>query len=332
MTPYLRFPVSEPSQVGETRRAALRLADELGFDESRAGQVALAVNELGNNLERHAKRGCLLVGRCGQGDATGIEVISLDAGPGMADLARCLEDGYSTGGTPGTGLGAVRRLSDAFSAFSIAGQGSVILSRLRARGGPPTKLPFEVAGISLAAPGETVSGDAWCFAGDGASGRVVVADGLGHGPVAAAAADEAVVHFGRTPGTSPSQWLAGAHEVLRGTRGAAVAVAWLDATARTITFAGAGNVAGRIVSGVGDRTLLSQHGTVGLQVRKLQDVAYPWPDHACVVLHSDGITSRWNLADAPGLLQCDAAVIAAWLLRDHLRGRDDATVVVIRAR
>ena len=76
--------------------------------------------------------------------------------------------------------------------------------------------------------------------------------------------------------------------------------------------------------------MLSQHGTLGGQIRTLADVSYTWPEHALVVLHSDGVTSRWNFTGAKGLLQTDPSLVAGWLLRDHRRGRDDATVVVIK--
>ena len=332
MTPYLRIPVTEASQVGEARRAAARLAADIGLDATRAGQLALSVTELGNNLARHATGGRILLGCSGPDDAPSIDVISVDSGPGMPDLPRCMTDGYSTGGTPGTGLGAVKRLSDSFSAYSTASTGTVILSRI-GRNDAETKPygPFEVSGITLAAPGEHISGDGWSFRADGNLGRVLVADGLGHGPDAAAASDMARACFDSVGGL-PSLWMAAAHAAMRSTRGAAVAMAELDAASRTITFAGAGNIAGRVISGVSDRSLVSQHGTVGLQIRKVSDVVYPWPEHACLVLHSDGITGRWSLAESAGLLQCDVAVIAAWLLRDHSRGRDDATVVVVRCR
>jgi hypothetical protein len=128
----------------------------------------------------------------------------------------------------------------------------------------------------------------------------------------------------------PSRVLERAHQALTGSRGAAVAIAELDTAQAKVTFAGAGNVLGRLVSGVEDRSLLSQHGTIGLQIRRIKDVSCPWPDHALFVLHSDGITSRWSLADVGGLLQCHPSVIAGWIIRDHCRGRDDVTVVVVR--
>ena len=334
MTPHLDIAVAEPSQVGEARRAAVALAGTLGLDETRVGRVALVATELGNNLVRHAGRGRVLIGAGWSPAGPALDVISVDQGPGM-DVARCLHDGYSTGGTPGTGFGAVRRLSDTFSAYSAPQRGAVVLSRI---GSVPRPVAGAlcVGGVALAAPGETVCGDAWHadLGAGGTQARLLVADGLGHGPEAARAADAAVALLqGRAngaPGAAPSGLLTAMHAALRGTRGAAGALAVLDAAARTITFCGAGNIAGRVLSGVEDRSLLSQHGTLGVQIRSLSDQACPWPPHACVVLHSDGLGTRWQLGPDAALLQCDPGVIAAWLWRDHVRGRDDATVVVAR--
>ena len=333
MIPHLDIPVSEQSQVGEARRAASRLASDHGLDETVIGRVAIIVTELGNNLWRHATQGRLLVGCHQSDDGCQLEVIAIDSGPGM-DVVRCLRDGYSTGGTPGTGLGAVRRLSTDFSVFSVAEKGTVILSRTwaasaAAPGAQSPRARFAHAGICLAAPGETISGDAWDIRIEDGKATVVVADGLGHGPGAAEAAAEVLKSFATSSG-SPRAMLERAHPLMRSTRGAAVSIAELDARNGTITYAGAGNISGRIISGVEDRTLMSQHGTLGVQIRKLQDISYPWPDHALVVLHSDGLATRWNLKDVGGLLQCDPAVIAGWLLRDFTRGHDDVTVVVLK--
>jgi len=334
MIPHLDIPVSDPSQVGEARRAATRLATDHDFGETPVGRVAIIVTELGNNLWRHATKGRLLVGCRKTDGGCQLEVISIDSGPGIGDVARCLRDGYSSGGTPGTGLGAVRRLSTDFSVFSVPGKGTVILSRtwVPSAAGVHAVIPrprFAHAGICLAAPGETISGDAWDIRiGDGVA-TVIVADGLGHGPVAAEAAAEALTVFSTATG-SPSAILERAHPLMRGTRGAAVAIAQANASTGMITYAGAGNISGRMISGVEDRSLMSQHGTLGVQIRRLQDASYPWPDHSLIALHSDGLMSRWNLNDVGGILQCDPAVIAGWLLRDYTRGHDDVTVVVLK--
>ncbi|WP_431103806.1 SpoIIE family protein phosphatase [Roseateles noduli] len=376
MRAYRRFPIDDASQVGEARRAAQALAAELAFDEEAAGRLALAVTELGTNLFRHVgpgRQAALLIGvdeSGAQDDAAGaaVQVLSLDRGNGM-DLSRCLQDGYSTGGTAGTGLGAIRRSADRFGGFSAPQRGTVLAARFgprtdRNRLGAPAAHPatfaapfpaafpatlssglpaaadaaFDVSGLSLAAPGETVSGDAWALRRDRDQDQdrwsLAVADGLGHGVDAAAAADKLMTLLARAePGhlASPAAFLERSHDSLRSTRGAASAALSLTPDG-PLRFAGAGNISGRLISGVSDRTLLSQHGTLGLQIRRLQDVVYDWPPHAVLVLHSDGIVSRWSLEETPGLLQADPAVIAGWILRDHLRGKDDATVVVVRRR
>lgn len=332
MGSHLAIDLLDASQVGEARRAVARLSQSLGFDEETSGRAALVATELGTNLVRHARGGRLmLAARHDLPSGGGVEMLSVDEGPGMADLAACRRDGYSSGGTPGTGLGAIERMSDEFSITSTPGRGTIAVARVFAQRRAVTGGSFRAAGLSTCAPGETVCGDAYALRINGASASVIVADGLGHGPGAAEASLAAVKVFDTAAdGASPAQILERSHAALRVTRGAAAAVAHLDAARGTVVFAGAGNIAGRIISGVDDRSLLSQHGTVGLQIRRIQEAAYEWPAHALVVLHSDGVASRWTLADTPGLLQSDPLVIAAWLLREHSRGRDDATVLVIR--
>lgn len=339
------FEVREASQVGEARRQAVRLAESLGYDEVAAGRVALVATELGTNLVRHAQHGALWLAALqpDEGPAL-VELLSVDRGPGLADLAQPLRDGYSTGGTPGTGLGAVRRLATTFDIHSQPGSGTVILARVgaddparrsaaeRERGREREADAATCATVALPAPGESVCGDAVALRRHAAGGcGLLVADGLGHGPEAAEAAQAAVLAYQQAPaGGSPAAAIERLHAPLRSTRGAAVAVAEVAADGR-IAYAGAGNIAGRLVSGTEDRALVSQHGTAGVAMRRLQDTHYAWPLHALLVMHSDGVASRWTLAE-PGLLQRHPAVVAAWLLREHRRGRDDATVAVMKRK
>ena len=329
MKPHQRFAVEDASQVGEVRRAAQMLALQSGMDETAAGRVAIVATELGTNLVRHARGGALLLGSPRPGT---LALLSIDHGPGM-DVHRCLQDGFSTGGTAGTGLGAVRRIADRFSAYSLPEHGTVIATELHM---PAPRVygavtpAIEVSVVALPSPGEIVSGDGWAQRESGSQLLLLMADGLGHGPDAAAAADTAIASFERSAFAAPAALLEEAHERMRATRGAAAALVALDVASARLTFAGAGNICGRLISGVSDRNLMSQHGTLGVQIRRLQDAVYEWPEHAILVLHSDGIVTRWNLEAVPGLLQCDPAVIAGWIIRDHCRGRDDATVLVAR--
>lgn len=336
MTPHLACPMHEQSQIGDARRQGARLAAQMGFDDVAAGRLALVVTELATNLVRHARQGLLLLG-CRDGDDHGaaIELISLDCGPGMSAVEQSMADGVSTFGSSGTGLGAVRRLSNQFFIFSKPGAGTVIVCRVASDSGRGAFADAQTDGVSfgaicLAAPRELVSGDAFAWERIEDSVRLMVADGLGHGHEAAAAADEAVRVFRAGGSAAPAELLELAHGALRGTRGAAVAAVQVDLATRRIHFCGAGNVSARLISGVQDRSLMSHHGTLGVQVRRLQELQYDWPAHAVLIVHSDGVATRWDLRSVPEILGCEAIVIAAWLLREHLRGSDDATVAVLR--
>lgn len=326
--------MGDPSRVGEARRHAAEMSARFGFDAIQSGRLAVAVNELGNNLIRHARGGRLLLAACEVDGSLAIELLSMDDGPGMADLQACMQDGYSTGGSAGQGLGAVSRLADDFDVHTRAGEGSLILARFyrerdtAGRARRPAN-GFIVGGVCLPAPGETVSGDGWDVAVHDLRADVVVADGLGHGPEAADAAAAALAAFDGQRGAAPASYLERAHGAMRGTRGAAVGAYRIDGGSQRIRFAGAGNILGRVISGIADRTLVSQSGTVGVQMRTVQEQEVEWPLHALVILHSDGIQSRWQFDDA-SVLQRDPAIVAAFILWKFSRGRDDATVVVIR--
>lgn len=311
------------------------MATVLEFDDLARGRLALMVTELATNLVRHAKEGLLLIGVYSQGRVATIELISVDRGPGIRDVDESLSDGVSTGGTSGTGLGAVKRLSSQFLIFSKVNFGTVVVARLTADNSSikPVQqqgLALTYAGICVSAPGEIVSGDSWACRRTGASASLVIADGLGHGPEAAEAADAAIGVFLGKSGHGAADVVESCHAALRSTRGAAIAAIDIDVEARSVSYCGAGNISARIINGAKDRSLLSQHGTVGLQIRKVQTVRYELPPHALLVAHSDGITTHWDLKDVPELLACDPIILAAHLVRNSLRGRDDATVVVVQ--
>jgi anti-sigma regulatory factor (Ser/Thr protein kinase) len=324
------FPMGDTSRVGEARRHAAQLAADCGLDEVEAGRLAIIVTELATNLLRHANQGRLwLSARPARRE---VEVMAVDHGPGMPDIERSLHDGFSTVGTPGTGLGAIRRLADHFDLASHVPQGSIVLARVRAAGVPDLAGASCMGAVSLNAPGEQVCGDGWRFAVEGECTALMVADGLGHGPDAAEAAEVALAAFAEAPMESPRQLLERAHRALRGTRGAALMVLQADAGAGVIRSAGAGNVMARLVSGTSDRTLLCQHGTAGVTIRSPEETTTPWPAHALLVVFSDGIESRWKPSSLVPMLKRDPALAAAVLARDHCRGRDDATVAVLRRK
>lgn len=330
--PPITVQVTEPSQVGEARRLAAGFAAELHFDEISRSNLAIVVTEAANNLVKHAQQGEILLQRTAGGEPQGIEVLVLDRGPGIPDVERCFRDGYSTAGTPGTGLGAMQRLSSTFDLHSVVGTGTALLARLWQRSAPSQdsdRKPW-LGAVSLPMPGETVCGDAWAaWHGPGRS-VLMIADGLGHGEQAAIASREAVQAFEETSDRAPSEILRAAHARLRATRGAAMTIVEIDSNSRQLRSAGIGNVAGCIFAGGESRSLVSMPGIVGAELRRVQEFVYPWPQGAVLVLWSDGLVTQVRPDRSSGLLSRDPSLIAGALMRDHRRGRDDATVLVGR--
>lgn len=324
------FHIGELSEIAAARRGGNELARQLGFDEVRTGQVALVITEAATNIVKHAGEGEILLRALHAGARAGIEIIALDRGPGMANVALRMEDGNSTAGTYGVGLGAIGRLAPEFDIYSVEGQGTVLFMTLWSGNDPVPVGDWQVGAVCLPLPSESACGDAWGI-GEGQHGITVgMADGLGHGPDAALASDPAIAVITHHTELSAAQAMQLAHKALHGTRGAAVAVARIDIDARTLTFAGVGNIAGCIFDGTERRHLMSHNGIVGSNLRKVQEFSHAWSPGALLVLHSDGIATRWDLAGYAGLIFRHPAIIAAVLYRDFARQRDDATVLVLR--
>ena len=319
-----RVEIEDETQVGLARRLAASLSRSAGLPETDAGRVAILVNELGTNLLKHAGRGELLLSEI----PAGVEVLAIDSGPGM-DLEASLRDGLSTAGTRGEGLGAVKRQAQVFDGWSAPGKGSVVMARVCKESGP---VAVQVGAISQPLRGETECGDAWDLDQRRSSLRILVADGLGHGPTAARAARAAVESFRASEKLAgPEAVLHDIHAALRPTRGAAVAVAEVDLVGRTLRFCGVGNISATIESAAAPgRGLLSHNGIAGHEARRIQEFSLPLPSRAVLVFHSDGLTSHWKLAPYSGLHARHAAVIAGVLYRDFRRRTDDVTVVVVK--
>lgn len=320
--------VSDGSQVSECRRAAQKLAAAWGLGETGTGRVGIVATELATNLVRHGGGGELLLQPLDQGGHAEVELLAIDRGAGM-EIERCMRDGFSTGGTPGTGLGAVRRLSSLFGVYSRPERGTVVLSRVsRSDAGSEDPLALQFGAICVPVQGEVECGDTWCIAADEARMASLVVDGLGHGPLAAVAAQAAAEAFRENPLTAPADTMRHLHQRLTGTRGAAAACAVLDAHDSRLTYAGVGNITGVLLHDQARKGLTSHNGTLGVSLLRSQQFDYPWPASSLLVMHSDGVSARWNLSNYPGLFALHPALIAAVLYQDHARQRDDATIVV----
>jgi anti-sigma regulatory factor (Ser/Thr protein kinase) len=321
--------IDDDSCVAEVRRVAVAAARDEGLTEDAIGAVGLVATEAASNIRKHARIGEVHISRLSRFESPGVELLCLDRGPGMSDIESCLADGYSTAGTAGGGLGAIARHSAEFDVYSEPGKGTVVLARIRDARTAGAARAWSIGAISKPLEGEEACGDAWAVHYDGAGCKVILADGLGHGPFAADAAQTATSAFEGTPDLSPGVLVEAVHRALRGTRGAAVAIAALDGSGG-LRYAGLGNISGIILGGQRPQYMLSHNGTAGHSASRVQEFKYALPASGFIVMHSDGLTTSWNLAAYPGLSRRHPAIIAATLYRDASRGRDDVCVVVVK--
>ncbi len=342
-------PVHDSTRVRDVRVAAGAAARHAGLAEDRVAAAELVATELATNLLKHAGGGYILLDLVGPpapayGDEriSLVQIVAVDHGPGMTDTAVALRDGYSTTASLGAGLGTCLRTADDFGLHSTPGRGTIVMARIGARPGRdtpgphPAPFPVRAGGVNLPFASGEYSGDDWACIRTGDRVTLLLADGLGHGPQAARASSAAVEELRRAPHLPPADLLRRLNGALRGTRGAAVAVAQLDIAAAQLSFAGVGNAGARLRRGDSWHGLVSRPGIVGAHLpAHLPHHRETWTDDCLLVLHSDGLPSRWSpgpAAHAPSTP--DPAVIAASIVRDASSParpvRDDTAVVVLR--
>ncbi|MFY9863785.1 MAG: ATP-binding protein [Trebonia sp.] len=317
--------VEDPSSAAACRGAALALAARLGFPAHRGDELALAVTEAASNLHKHAREGSMLLRITRDGDRPGIELVTIDAGPGLRDSGAALRDGHSTRGTLGIGLGAINRLADFCDLYSVPGHGTALVARFWPA---PRDYAVRQAGLVRPIAGETECGDVFGAAETEAGVTGVLCDGLGHGPLAATAAAQGVAAVLEDPAAEPAALVERAHRRIAGTRGGAIGV--VQVAGEVIRFAGLGNIAAVILADGTRRSMLSVPGIAGHQARTIRQFEYPAPAGAAIILHSDGVSSRWEPGALPGLNARDPLVIAAALLAEAGTRRDDAGVLVLK--
>ncbi|MGW7268130.1 SpoIIE family protein phosphatase [Streptomyces sp. NPDC054842] len=348
MTRVWDVPVHDSTRVRDARVAAESAADHAGLDRDRTAAAALVATELATNLLKHAGGGQVLIDTVdaglapsGDGGVRAVQILAIDHGPGIADLPSALSDGYSTASSLGAGLGTCRRVADDFDLQSTPGRGTVALARVHAvprdpggRDAGGAHEPVRVGGVNIPLAAAEHSGDAWACVRAGDLVTLLLADGLGHGEAAAEASGAALAELRHRPHLPPVDLLGRLHTALRHTRGAAVAVAQLDLASRTLDFAGIGNVGARLRSGDTWHPLLSHPGIVGAhRPARLPGHRLPWTADGLLILHSDGLPSRWTPPPAVPLDTLDPAVTAAVVVRDSSSAarpvRDDTTVAVL---
>jgi anti-sigma regulatory factor (Ser/Thr protein kinase) len=341
--------VQHQAHIALARRVAVDLAGELGFDHIATGEIAIAVTELATNLIKHGAKDGKIISSIMEGHGRkGIEIVSVDSGPGIADVDLAIEDGFSTCGTMGGGLGAVNRLMDEFCITSnVADTPDAaplqIGTRVECRKWLPRHVLQRSEGKTLSGassqaklsfavmlrpmPGEQCSGDAYFLKHYEGIHFIAVIDGLGHGEKANIAAETAVGFIRDNYRKSLEQIFQGVHRVCGKTQGAVMSICRIDLVNKTLSYAGVGNVVARIFDSPEPIHPTNYNGTLGLVMRKVRVFEYPWRG-GIIVMYTDGISGRWSFNDFPELKSRPPVEIATALLERFGRANDDATVIV----
>ena len=345
-----RQEIKDEAQVGAARRGVHRFASRLGFSADRLAELDIVVQEIGTNAARYSSGGGCLHWAETLGEEPGLELFYFDKGPGIYDLDRALRDGVSSGGSLGTGFGAMRRLLDEFDAYSVVKgttrrlttvrrttHGTALLGRKwvapvadegqrdRAR-----LLTRRVGVWSRPRPGEETNGDAYFIGQHDGETLLAVVDGLGHGRGAREAAAAALDVLGQWRGEPLNEVILATHDALRATRGAVMGAVVLDPARESFNYAGVGNVEVRVLGAAEAARPIPTNGTLGARLSQVRVWPHRWTEGTTLVIASDGISATWDAAAYPGLVARSPQMLAGILLRDFGRNSDDATVLVYR--
>jgi anti-sigma regulatory factor (Ser/Thr protein kinase)/NifU-like protein involved in Fe-S cluster formation len=337
---HQRFQLADRSFANIVKRDITRMAESHGFSQTEVGRVNIVVSEMASNLLKHSPKGGEILVK--YTSAKALEIICLDEGPGMKDPQRMLEDGTSTTGTAGEGLGAIMRQSHTFDFYTQLGSGTVILCRIYKglQEAPKNKSKFEVATVTVPKPNEHSCGDGFALHEANNNCYFIALDGLGHGAAASVASQEAEAAFLSNYSVDPAQNLRQIHSSIRKTRGAVGTIVHINHSQKKMSYCGIGNIAGRMytidgpaISNAASKNIIAYNGILGHNIpNTLNTQTYEWDNYKLLILHSDGIKSRWDLSKYPNLHRHDSSIIAALVYRDFRRETDDSLVVVARSK
>ncbi len=307
-----------------------QVAAEHGVVGEIVDRAVLVATELGRNHLRHARSGRIAANVIQRGGHQGLELVAVDRGAGLVDVAGSIDALPRTEGTLGLGIGSIRRLSSEVDFDVRAGEGTGIRARLFDRTASRRR---EVGIFGTPHREERVSGDhARAHRVEGAL-VLAVCDGLGHGPLAREAAAAAMAIFDERPDDSPSGIIEKCHRRLADTRGVVMAICRLDEVTATMEVVVVGNIEVQVCAPRAVRRLGGVSAIVGGRGGprlRLRTERVPVREDEVVIAATDGISSRLSVEQDFPLLRMHPAVIAQRIMERFARANDDALVLVAR--
>jgi anti-sigma regulatory factor (Ser/Thr protein kinase) len=333
---HISFKLEDRSYLALLKREVHRLSIQCGLTEKKVAEIDIVVAEIGSNIIKHAGSGEVLV-MLTDHPQPAIEIVAIDSGPGIADLARMMQDGISTSKTLGHGLGAIKRLSDFLQIYSVKGWGTLLLSRFYIK--PPEQYPPkpgpEIRTLLVAKPGEKACGDGFFVNADKTGIRILLGDGLGHGPEANKAVTAAISSFRYCLLSDLGEVFRQMHEDVKKTRGLVGSIAIYNNRLRKWRICGVGNIHTRMWTAAASRSYLPYNGIIGHNLPRTineQDIEHAEGKDQILIMCSDGIKTRWEMTRYPGIFRYDMSVLAAAIYKDNARKTDDMSIVIVKVK
>ncbi len=321
--------IDDKTVVATARRLARQAAIDLGLPQTRAEEIAIVASEAASNALRHGKEGRVLVEKTMTHAGSGLALVVADNGDGIPALDAAMADGTSRSGSAGLGLGAMRRLSDEFAIWTEPDRGTVVTCAFNATPDKRQSSPVQFAGLTCCLPSERVCGDHWTARQDSSGVQIMLCDGLGHGPAAAQEAQDLAAAYTSLDG-EPGPLLSRLSHQLTNRRGAVAAAIKVEPETRTLHYGGVGNISTFLVRKGQVKRFPVRDGRIGGPPLTAFSETKGLQRGDVVVLHSDGLSTIRARDINMSLFSRSPLTIAATLLHTNLRGRDDASIAVLR--
>lgn len=329
---FSSYKIDDRSLIAFIKREIHNLALHIGFTSHRAAETDIIVAELTSNLIKYANGGELLYRANLEDGLKLIEIYCLDKGVGFENLAKIMNDGYSSSNTLGHGLGSIKRLSNDFQIYSMKNWGCVQYIKIAEKADvslPPLQIGLNYAAIAVNYPGEKFCGDGYHIKSTKKGFQIFLGDGLGHGENANEAVQLAIKAFKQSVETEPFEILREIHTKVKKSRGLVGTIASVDYKSEVWNICGIGNISTRIYDGLENKTYTPYNGIIGHNIpRTLNSTIVPYKKHQIIVMHSDGLRTRWNLNEMTSIVKQHSAIIASAILKENIRGTDDASILV----
>ncbi|TYT75853.1 ATP-binding protein [Desulfobotulus mexicanus] len=328
--------IKEKESAPMVRSRLRAVSMRMGFNEVQRERIQIAASEAMSNQIKFASGSGILQIWEHIHPIPALDLFALDHGPGIADLDRALQDGFSTAQTLGRGLGSIHRAADVFDIYTRKippGIQSWCGTALWTRFYPPVKKQPPLhnvlrTGQFLRAFRDNIfNGDSLVSASDKRYLNWIHLDGLGHGRNAAETAQ--ALHNLPEPGADPAELLTMLNQRLHGSRGAMGLAVRVNTNKRIVDYAGLGDLILRCHHPLGIHQPRFPGGVLGRGGGTPGTGSFELPEDALITSSSDGINGKEALENLPGLQRCHPQLTAFLLGNIHGRDHDDKSLFII---